>query len=228
MGMYTEIGTNGRIKTDLTDVICSAWKKYGKQPNPQVKDPNVASFFTSLTLIDGALYFMINETGAKKKYIAFYIPGDSIQTFVQKFGAFVQDVAKNGVANATFPYKNKEGVDVILNLYACVDKDMGGNKASFMTTKLEQGSDKIEFSSALSRSRSNFQDKGKDFFASLKAISDAMYTTLVAQSNGYYTDHMWEVKKRRKSEYSSEAGSYKADDSSSGSNEESKSYSYLE
>ena len=107
MGMYTELTKNGKVKTDLTDLICPAWRKYGKQPNPQQKDPNVASFFMNVTLIDGSLYISCNETGAKKKYISFYIPGDSITTFCQRLGSFIQELAKEGTASALFPYKNK-------------------------------------------------------------------------------------------------------------------------
>lgn len=228
MGIYTEVDNSGRIRTDLTDVICSSWRKYGKQPDPNKKDPNVASFFMGMALLDGSLYISVNETGANKKYISFYIPQDSIQTFVQRFGTFVQDLAKNGTANAPFVYKNKEGVDVSLNLYACIDKDMGGNKASFLTTKIAQGNDKVEFSCSLARSRSNFLDKGKDFFASIKAMSDAMYTTLVAQSNGLYIDHFMEVKKKKKSDWKKEGGEYKSDEYSSSSNSSSSSYTHLD
>lgn len=226
MGMYTELTKNGKVKTDLTDLICPAWRKYGKQPNPQQKDPNVASFFMNVTLIDGSLYISCNETGAKKKYISFYIPGDSITTFCQRLGSFIQELAKEGTASALFPYKNKEGVDVKLSLYAVVDKSMpDGGKASYLKTTIEQGSDKIEFTSALGRGRSNFNDKGKDFFASVKAMSDAFYTTLVSQSNGLYIDHITEVKKTKKSDWKEDGGSYSGDGASAS---ESKTLDYLD
>ena len=157
---FTTLSKTGKITTELTDLIVGSWRKFGKQLNPQQKDPNVASFFTSLSLVQGSLYFGVKETGANKKSISFYVPQDSVVTFVGRFGKFVNDVAKDGTGSCVFLYKNKEGVEVKLSLYAVVDKaTTDGSKMSYIKTTIEQGTDKIEFSCSLARQRSNYLDR---------------------------------------------------------------------
>ena len=110
------------------------------------------------------LYFGVNRTGNEKKFISLYIPSDAIGVFKDKLNDFVKEVATNSKASCNFTYKNKEGIPVSLEFYACVGAD--DNSPSYLKSKWTQGSDSIEFNSQLGRRMNYYTSKGKNFFKS--------------------------------------------------------------